>query len=117
MIPPPYPDENIKEIRKDLKVSLDKKKSGQTLQHQVWKKIHTCMFDHHHLHLMEKNALVYAIIQTRNTGKQYTDLTERSPYRSRRGNNYVFVAYHFDDNVILALPIRNRQAKTITTVW
>ena len=39
----------------------------------------------------EKNEVVYAIIQTGNAGKAYTDLMGWFPYRSDRGNNYLYV--------------------------
>ena len=45
------------------------------------------------------------------------DLTGRFPYCSSRGNEYILIAYHYDSNAILGLPIRNRQAATITAAW
>ena len=45
------------------------------------------------------------------------DLTGKFPYRSARGNQYILVAYHYDANAILAQPIKNRSATTITTAW
>ena len=47
----------------------------------------------------------------------YTDLTGRFPYRSARGNEYIFIAYNYDGNAILAEPIRNRTAPVITEAW
>lgn len=43
------------------------------------------------------------------------DLTGQFPYRSAKGNEYLLIGYHNDANAILAIPIKNRQAETITT--
>jgi hypothetical protein len=47
----------------------------------------------------------------------YSDQTGRFPVRSSRGNQYVFILYDFDSNVILSHPLHNRQAKEITNAW
>ena len=47
----------------------------------------------------------------------YGDLTDRFPFRSSRGNEYIYVVYDYDSNAILVEPIQNRQAKTITEAW
>ena len=49
--------------------------------------------------------------------KAYMDLTGRFPYCSSRGNEYILVAYHYDANAILGVPLKNRQAATITKGW
>ena len=41
--------------------------------------------------------------------KTYTDLTGRFPRQSSRGNNYIFVAYNYDGNAILAEPIKTER--------
>ena len=51
------------------------------------------------------------------TNKAYMDLTGRFPYKSSRGNEYILIAFHYDSNAILGLPLKNRQAKTITNAW
>ena len=45
------------------------------------------------------------------------DLTGRFPYQSSRGNNYVFVSYHYDVNAILLQPLCNREAESIKNAW
>ena len=45
------------------------------------------------------------------------DLTGRFPHTSSRGNTYIFLMYDYDTNAILLEPIKNRQAKTITTAY
>jgi hypothetical protein len=57
----------------------------------------------------------YSLFAT--TDKAFMDLTGRFPYKSSRGNEYILIAYHYDSNAILGLPLKNRQAKTITTAW
>ena len=43
----------------------------------------------------------------------YGDLTGRFPYTSSRENQYIYVIYDFDSNMILTKAIPNRQAATI----
>ena len=45
------------------------------------------------------------------------DLTGQFPYCSSRGNQYILIGYHYDSNAILGLPLKNRQANTITSAW
>ena len=40
----------------------------------------------------------------------YADLTGRFPYASSRGNEYIFIMYDFDSNLIQGEPIKNCQA-------
>ena len=47
----------------------------------------------------------------------YVDLTDRFPHQSSRGNEYTYVLYDYDSNAIIAQPVKNRQAKTLTTAW
>ena len=41
------------------------------------------------------------------TEKVYSDLTGKFPVQSDRGNNYILVAYHYDANNILTIPLKN----------
>ena len=59
----------------------------------------------------------YDITSLYGEGKAYTDLTGRFPYKSSRGNEYILVGYHHDDNTLLATAIKNREAVTITAAW
>ena len=45
------------------------------------------------------------------------DLTGRFPFCSSRGNEYILIGYHYDANAILGVPLKNRQAVTITKGW
>ena len=49
--------------------------------------------------------------------KSYSDQTGRFPVPSSRGNNYIFVLYHYDTNTIHAVAIPNRQAASIRNAW
>ena len=57
------------------------------------------------------------IVTARPKETTYADLTGRFPYASARGNEYIFVMYDFDSNLIQGEPIKNRQAKTIVDAW
>ena len=63
------------------------------------------------------NEAIFGIYSSKDVGVGYTDLTGRFPYQSTRGNNYIFVAYHYDANAILVEPIKNRKALTIVIAW
>ena len=54
---------------------------------------------------------------TSKSDKAFMDLTGRFPHCSSRGNEYILIIYHYDSNAILGLPLKNRQASTITTAW
>ena len=62
------------------------------------------------------HELTYAIVADKDV-TVYIDLTGRFPYRSSRGNEYVLVGYHYDANCILAEPLKNREARTVTNAW
>ena len=62
--------------------------------------------------------MVAALIQSTDLpSKSYSDQTGKFPVESSRGNNYIFVLYHYDTNSIHATAIPNRQAATITKAW
>ena len=45
------------------------------------------------------------------------DLTGRFPIQSSRGNEYILIAYHYDSNAIVGLPVKNRQTATLSAAW
>ena len=51
------------------------------------------------------------------SGKIYTDQTGRFPVTSRKGNNYILVAYHFDSNTIHAEPLKTISGLDLTTAY
>ena len=61
--------------------------------------------------------MIYQIYNLHRKDTAYKDLTGIFPYRSTRGNQYLFIGYHFDTNTILATPIKNKRAETITVAW
>ena len=61
------------------------------------------------------NNAVYSVISTNN--KAYMDLIGSFQYFSRQGNEYVLIVYHYNDNVILGVPLKKSQSVTITKPW
>ena len=47
----------------------------------------------------------------------FCDPTGKYPYKSTRGNQYVFVTYDYDSNYIKVTPTKSRQAKELTAAW
>ena len=47
------------------------------------------------------------------TEKIYSDLTGQFTVQSDRGNNYILVAYHYDANTILTIPLNNETGTCI----
>ena len=66
---------------------------------------------------VKSNSVAYLILNTDEVSTGYIDLTGRFPRRSSRGNEYILVGYHDDGNAILAAPIKDRTANTITKAW
>ena len=50
-------------------------------------------------------------VKVHQASKLYTDDCGRFPTRSRRGNNYIMIAYHQQSNMILAAPFKSRADK------
>ena len=50
-------------------------------------------------------------IKTTHISKLYTDDTGRFPVISRKGNQYIMVAYHCYANAIMAAPFKSRKDK------
>ena len=64
------------------------------------------------------NEVAYQLLQrSSQEGKAFMDLTGKYPIKSTSGNQYVLVAYNYDSNAILAEPIPNRQARSITNAY
>jgi hypothetical protein len=57
----------------------------------------------------QRTHQVFTAIVDSGTGKIYTDQTGQFPVTSSRGNKYLFVLYNYDNNTILAEPIKSRQ--------
>jgi hypothetical protein len=58
-----------------------------------------------------------AVIETNLSGLIYTDQTGRFPTPSSLGNNYFFVLYDYDSNIIDAEPIPSRHAPAILKAY
>ncbi len=48
---------------------------------------------------------------------EYGDLMGAFPFKSSRGNQYLYVLYDFDSNAILVHPLKTRQAAAIKHAW
>jgi hypothetical protein len=53
-------------------------------------------------------ATVLDLEHDKSTGKSYLDLTGRFPAKSQQGNLYVLILYTYNDNAILAEPLKTR---------
>ena len=60
------------------------------------------------------NYHVIYVIHKHEESTAYIDLTGHLPFPLSRGNCYILVAYHHNGNAILAEPLKNRNAATIT---
>ena len=65
----------------------------------------------------KKDEVIWFIPDSKSVWLGYMDLMRRSPYQSSRGNNYIMIAYHYDETVILAKAIKPRQAQAIVVTW
>ena len=62
------------------------------------------------------NAMV-SLFPVNRSQRAFSNLTGRFPHASSRGHEYIFVLYHYDSNAILAEPVKNWQAATLTKAW
>ena len=90
---------------------------GQSIQQAIKYNINTDAFPPSPSPNIKTNDVVYNIIEASPKDLAHTNLTGSFPYQSSRGNEYIFVGFHYDANAILVEPIKNRQAGTLTDVW
>ena len=58
------------------------------------------------------------IIKTKKLeSKNYSDQIGRFTVKSKQGNQYIFILYHYDTSTINAVSIKSRYAKCITDAW
>ena len=62
-------------------------------------------------------CMLWKILEFTPREMAYGDLTGRFPYKSSRGNQYIYVLYDYDSNNILVKAIPNRQAAVIKNAW
>ena len=63
------------------------------------------------------NMVVYSLVGNNKSGKAYIDLTGRFPFISKRGNQYILVAYNYDGNYISAEVVKNRESASLEKAW
>ena len=66
---------------------------------------------------VKTHELCATIIPFNINKKGFSNLAGAFPQKSNRGNLYVMVVYDYDSNIILAEPIKDRQAATILDVF
>ena len=62
------------------------------------------------------NNILYLIFDSSSKEISYIDLTDRFPYKSACGNQYILVAYHYDANAILARAIKIERQQLLLKV-
>ena len=90
---------------------------GTTLRDALNKDILNDAFPPSNTPNIKTHDIISAVIDDNCLGVGYSDQTGRFPYQSSRGNNYIFVAYHYNSNAILITPLKDRQANTIAQAW
>ena len=63
------------------------------------------------------NTMYANLVSTHTMRKTYSDQRGKFIIQSWWGNNYIFVLYDYKSNYILFIPIKNRQAKSISDAW
>ena len=103
-------------IQKNIKalIASGKTDSSQSLEDIIRASMHKDCFPTSDSPNIKRNEVLYSLVASSPSGLSYIDLTGRFPYRSAQGNEYILVAYHNDVNTILAQPLKNRQAASIT---
>ena len=109
--------EQLKKIKANIKKIKHNLPPGKSFRTALEEDIFDDAFPKSDDKNVKTNEVLFKLFETSETGITYTDQTGRFPYRSSRGNEYIMVAYHYDANVILLQPIKNRQATTLTTAW
>ena len=51
------------------------------------------------------------------TSKRFSHQMGKFPVKSSRGNQYIFILYHFDTTTICAVPLKNRHVSSTTHTW
>ena len=54
----------------------------------------------------KSHDIILSLTTESELSKAYSDLCGKFPYCSSRGNNYIFVAYHYDADAILVEPLK-----------
>ena len=70
-----------------------------------------------HTRNTKSRMVAYAIIDHDKHSVGYIDATGRFPQRSSRGHEYILIGYHYDGNTILATPLKDRSATSLTNAW
>ena len=107
----------MKQIRQKFKVLQNKIKPDQTMEDTLIQEMEEDNFPSSFTPNIGCNQVAYSIISKGECCTAYTDLTRRFPQKSSQGNQYLLIGYHYDTNCILALPLKDRTATSITKMW
>ena len=64
-----------------------------------------------------QDMFCFAALADTNTGTMYTDLTGQFPVRSYKNMVYIFVAYIYDINAIISVPMPSRNDSAMVTAF
>ena len=92
-------------------------KKGQPLKHALKEDVIADAFPPSPNPNIETHEIAYAIIDPGKIINRYFDLAGRFPQRSSSGNQYIMVGCKYDANSILAEPLKNRSASSLTEAW
>ena len=106
-----------KKIQERISTLIKEAPKGQPFKQNLEDDIHKDIFPPSDLPNIKTHQLIFSIIESSHVRISYTCITVWFYFRSSRGNEYMLISYYYDANAILAEPIKNRQAETITQVW
>ena len=65
----------------------------------------------------DNNKIELVMATVKETHKIYTDQTGKSPITSSKGNKYILIMYVYDDNKILASPLKSRSVRHLLEAY
>ena len=66
---------------------------------------------------IKTHDIVYSIVEASPKDLAYNDLIGCFPYKSSRGNKYIFVGFDYNTNIILVESINSRNTANLTAAW
>ena len=113
----PTQQSKVDALQKKLEILKNKQQPGQTQAAIFQKELDEDSFPSSINPNTKSHNVAHMIINKDELCTGYTDIAGQFTFRSRRGNQYVLVGYHYDTNCIIAEPLRNRTTGAITQAW
>ena len=110
-------EKKMQELKLKLEAIRSQQRDNETLEDALKRDIQADAFPASPTPNVKCNDVAYAVIDPDTLSNAYFDMTGKFPRRSTRGNNYIMIGYHYDANTILAQPMRDRSAASMTAVW